>query len=228
MANKSCNNRPKKRAIRGHFSNFICSNEKWAKYALQPHLLYTTILKESFFPANSLEHGNIYDGCGVLRAVSSHMSPLKVSQIHNFKEIKFSLVTLLNDICYNKLSPKERSFVHIHFYVAASLEKEPWKLSFRRRASPGQYMIFVTILSVSLNARKFFELQFNKEGTDYETTSLMEYPPYIVFSNTWQELVVTGALPFIVLLVCNINIYLKIRESSKHESHRYDVYATTL
>ena len=81
-------------------------------------------------------------------------------------------------------------------------------------------MIFVTILSVSLNARKFFEFQHNEEGTDYETTSLMEYPAYIVFSNTWQEIVVTGALPFIVLLVCNIKIYLKIRESSKHESHR--------
>ena len=90
----------------------------------------------------------------------------------------------------------------------------------RRRASPGQYMIFVTFLSVSLNFRKFFELRLNKDWSDYETTSLMEYPPYIVFSNTWQELVVTGALPFLVLLFCNISIYLKIRESSKHESHR--------
>ena len=94
-------------------------------------------------------------------------------------------------------------------------------LFFRRRASPGQYMLFVTILSVSLNGRKFFEFTHNMDGSDYETTSLMEYKPYIVFSNTWQELVVTGALPFIVLVVSNINIYLKIRESSKHESHRY-------
>ena len=92
---------------------------------------------------------------------------------------------------------------------------------YRRRASPGQYMIFVTFLSVSLNFRKFFELRLNKDWSDYETTSLMEYPPYIVFSNTWQELVVTGALPFLVLLFCNISIYLKIRESSKHESHRF-------
>ena len=82
-------------------------------------------------------------------------------------------------------------------------------------------MLFVTILSVSLNGRKFFEFTHNMDGSDYETTSLMEYKPYIVFSNTWQELVVTGALPFIVLVVSNINIYLKIRESSKHESHRY-------
>ena len=82
-------------------------------------------------------------------------------------------------------------------------------------------MITVTILSISLNARKFFEFQLNHDNTDYETTSLMEYPPYIVFSNTWQELIVTGALPFLVLIICNINIYLKIRESSKHENHRF-------
>ena len=81
-------------------------------------------------------------------------------------------------------------------------------------------MITVTILSISLNARKFFEFQLNHDKSDYETTSLMEYPPYIVFSNTWQELIVTGALPFLVLIICNINIYLKIRESSKHENHR--------
>ena len=83
-------------------------------------------------------------------------------------------------------------------------------------------MIFVTILSVSLNARKFFEFTHKMDGSDYETTSLMEYPPYIVFSNTWQELVVTGALPFVVLVVSNVQIYLKIRESSKHESHRLE------
>ena len=98
----------------------------------------------------------------------------------------------------------------------------------RRRASPGQYMIFVTFLSVSLNFRKFFEFRLNKDWSDYETTSLMEYPPYIVFSNTWQELVVTGALPFLVLLFCNISIYLKIRESSKHESHRYVLHKCIL
>jgi hypothetical protein len=81
-------------------------------------------------------------------------------------------------------------------------------------------MITVAILSISLNARKFFEFQHNRHGEDYETTSLMEYPHYIVFSNTWQELLVTGFFPFVTLLICNMRIYLKIRESSKHESHR--------
>ena len=91
---------------------------------------------------------------------------------------------------------------------------------FRPRPSPGAYMITVTVLSVSLNARKFFEFQLNKDSSDYETTSLMEYPPYIVFSNTWQELIVTGALPFLLLIICNIQIYFKILESSKHEKYR--------
>ena len=98
----------------------------------------------------------------------------------------------------------------------------------RGRASPGQYMIFVTLLSVSLNFQKFIQFRLNKDWSDYETTSLMEYQPYIVFSNTWQELVVTGALPFLVLLFCNISIYLKIRESSKHESHRYVIHKCIL
>ena len=121
-------------------------------------------------------------------------------------------LTLNND---SEQNPKQQHVPLSQAYKQISI------LFFRRRASPGQYMIFVTILSVSLNGRKFFEFTHNMDGSDYETTSLMEYKPYIVFSNTWQELVVTGALPFIVLVVSNINIYLKIRESSKHESHRY-------
>ena len=81
-------------------------------------------------------------------------------------------------------------------------------------------MLTVLAISVGLNARKFFEFRLDDEGQFYETTSLMEYPPYIVFSNTWQELFVTGVLPFLGLLYCNIRIYGKIRESTRHESHR--------
>ena len=145
----------------------------------------------SYLVANTSEHVYFHNGSGNLRKVSSHMPS---SKVYCSKPNLF-------------LNSQERRI-------------SVYSLFFRRRASPGQYMIFVTILSVSLNARKFFEFTHNLDGSDYETTSLMEYPPYIVFSNTWQELVVTGALPFIILVVSNINIYLKIRESSKHESHR--------
>ena len=49
---------------------------------------------------------------------------------------------------------------------------------------------------------------------------LMESPKYIVFSSVWQELFVTGLLPFMTLVFCNIRIYTKIRESSNHDEHR--------
>ena len=36
----------------------------------------------------------------------------------------------------------------------------------------------------------------------------------------YHEIIVTGFIPFLALVVCNIRIYCKIRESSKHEKHR--------
>ena len=43
-----------------------------------------------------------------------------------------------------------------------------------------------------------------------------------VFSNVWQELIMTGVLPFLALLFYNIRIYGKIRESTRHECHRFE------
>ncbi len=39
-------------------------------------------------------------------------------------------------------------------------------------------------------------------------------------SNVWQELLVTGLVPILALVFCNLRIYCKIRESSQHETHR--------
>ncbi|CAB4068333.1 unnamed protein product [Lepeophtheirus salmonis] len=61
----------------------------------------------------------------------------------------------------------------------------------RERPHPLYYIVFVIIISVSLNARKYFEFQSTSDG-DYETTSIMEYPTYIMFSTIWQELILTG------------------------------------
>lgn len=91
----------------------------------------------------------------------------------------------------------------------------------RERPSPRSYLLAVTILALSLNARKFAEFKYDADRMSYETTSVMEYPTYIIISNTWQELFVTGLLPFVALVYCNIRIYCKIRESSKHEKYRY-------
>jgi len=88
------------------------------------------------------------------------------------------------------------------------------------RPSPRSYLAAVIILSVSLNARKFGEFKLSRTGNAYETTSLMEYPAYTLVTSVWQELLTTGLLPFAALARCNVLIYSKIRESSKHETHR--------
>ena len=70
----------------------------------------------------------------------------------------------------------------------------------RERPSPRSYLISVTLIAVSLNARKFLEFQMNTAGDDYETTAIMEYPTYIIISSVWQELFVTGVMPVVALV----------------------------
>ena len=53
-------------------------------------------------------------------------------------------------------------------------------LSFRPRPSPFSYMLSVFVISVGLNGRKLFELKSTEDGTDYETSSMMEFAPYLV------------------------------------------------
>ena len=163
---------------------------------------YRYIIDLIFFLANFIEFSNFHDVRHFIGEMSSNLSSYQVLKKKNFfrKLLRFLTITKTQSCFFLK---KKKQF--------------PF---FRPRPSPGAYMITVTVLSVSLNARKFFEFQLNKDSSDYETTSLMEYPPYIVFSNTWQELIVTGALPFLLLIICNIQIYFKILESSKHEKYR--------
>ena len=47
-----------------------------------------------------------------------------------------------------------------------------------------------------------------------------EFKGDLVRFSVYHELIVTGVIPFLALVVCNIRIYCKIRESSKHEKHR--------
>lgn len=74
----------------------------------------------------------------------------------------------------------------------------------RERPSPANYFWSTIVLAVSLNFRKFFEFRVNAGLDDFETTSVMEQPIYIVISNVWQELLVTGLLPFVALVYCNV------------------------
>ena len=54
-------------------------------------------------------------------------------------------------------------------------------------------------------------LQLVHDYTDYWTTSLSENAQYVRFRGWWDELGVTGLIPFIALLFFNVCIYRKIR-----------------
>lgn len=71
-------------------------------------------------------------------------------------------------------------------------------------------------ITVALNLPKFFEFRgvTKNNFTFYTTTSLNEHQTYITFSSWWDELIVTGMIPFVLLLVLNSRIYLKVRKSS--------------
>ncbi|CAB4068014.1 unnamed protein product [Lepeophtheirus salmonis] len=74
----------------------------------------------------------------------------------------------------------------------------------RERPPPTYYITFVVVISISLNARKYFEFQKTLDG-DYETTSIMEYPPYIIFSTD----------------IFQRQDIQKKKESSVHEHYRF-------
>ena len=48
--------------------------------------------------------------------------------------------------------------------------------------------------------------------TEYWTTSIMEDPDYIRFSSYWDDLIVTGFLPLILIIYFNLRIYLEVNK----------------
>ena len=56
-----------------------------------------------------------------------------------------------------------------------------------------------------------FELLVDDENdTDYHTTQMMEDANYITFSAYWDDLIVTGFVPILVLAYLNLRIYLRV------------------
>eukprot|EP00093_Oithona_nana_P012280 12280.XXX_442860_446791_1 [CDS] Oithona nana genome sequencing. len=86
----------------------------------------------------------------------------------------------------------------------------------RHRPSAWQYIAFVFSASVLQNIPKFFEFRLVHDYTDYWTTSLSENANYVRFRGWWDELGVTGLIPFMALLFFNVCIYRKIRTSTKY------------
>lgn len=87
----------------------------------------------------------------------------------------------------------------------------------KHRQEHYKYTIPVLLISIGVRVPRFFELQIVhvENGTlDYDTTNLSEDPTYIQFNAYWNELIVTGILPLILLVIMNFRIYMKIRVSA--------------
>ena len=87
----------------------------------------------------------------------------------------------------------------------------------KHRQAHYKYIIVVLLISIGVRVPRFFEFQLvrlENETIDYDTTNLSEDPMYVQFNAYWNELLVTGLLPLISLVIMNFRIYLKIRASS--------------
>ena len=87
----------------------------------------------------------------------------------------------------------------------------------KHRQAHYKYTIVVLLISIGVRVPRFFEFQLvrlQNETIDYDTTKLSEDPMYVQFNAYWNELLVTGLLPLILLIIMNFRIYLKIRASS--------------
>ncbi|QQP49426.1 Uncharacterized protein FKW44_010101 [Caligus rogercresseyi] len=90
------------------------------------------------------------------------------------------------------------------------------------KPSPSFYVILVFCISFSVNAGKFLEYRWfdyvdpvtNVTTIYADITTLMKNEHYVVFSK-WQEIVLTGILPLLALIILNYGIYTKIRKSTK-------------
>ena len=66
-----------------------------------------------------------------------------------------------------------------------------------------------------LKIPRFFHFQLNEDGSDYVTTHLMENTAYIWTNAYWDDLMVTGFVPLLILIYFNIRIYLRVSYFAK-------------
>ena len=73
-------------------------------------------------------------------------------------------------------------------------------------------MAIVISAAIMLKIPRFFHFRIiNENGIwTYGTTRLMEDPSYIWFTAYWDDLFITGLLPFSILIYLNARIYFKV------------------
>ena len=61
-----------------------------------------------------------------------------------------------------------------------------------------------------LKIPRFFHFKLDESGTDYLTTHMMENATYTTISAVWDDLLVTGLLPIMLLIYFYLRIYLQV------------------
>ena len=68
-------------------------------------------------------------------------------------------------------------------------------------------MVTISIIS---KIPRFLQFELNSNGNDYKITDLMGDPAYIRFNSYWDEIIVTGFMPLILLMYFNVKLYMKV------------------
>ena len=88
-----------------------------------------------------------------------------------------------------------------------------WKLeitSILLFQSPCKFLIFVVTISIISKIPRFLQFELTTNGKDYKITDLMGDPTYIRFNSYWDEIIVTGFMPLILLMYFNVKLYMKV------------------
>ena len=57
---------------------------------------------------------------------------------------------------------------------------------------------------------RFFQFELKSSGQDYKISDMMGDPSYIRFNSYWDEIVVTGFMPFLLLIYFNLKLYFQV------------------
>ena len=76
--------------------------------------------------------------------------------------------------------------------------------------SPSKFIVFVVSISIMTKIPRFFQFELKDDGTDYKISDMMGDPIYIRFTSYWDDILVTGFIPLLLLLYFNLKLYFKV------------------
>ena len=148
-------------------------------------------IKRYFFKRNNLH------GCfRISRTISSGVSPNESETCKYFHLLKWQII--LNSI-HRKIHPKQK------MYLSLLLFQSPWK-----------FILFVVTISIMTRLPRFFTFELKEDGTDYRISDMLQDPIYIRFSSYWDDIVVTGLIPLLLLMYFHSKMYLKVKMATKY------------